>query len=72
MTAEVALLLNAQRMLVAAQTTLLDLAEQVGRGERQGRDGETAMAIGAISGRISDALDLLFDADGPAPRLADA
>lgn len=68
----VALIPNVQRMLVDANTELLDLAEQIGRGEFGGRDGETTMRLTAISKKLSDAVGLLFDSEGPAPVLADA
>lgn len=61
---------NAQRMLVNAQSDLLDLADEIGKGKRQGRDGETVMQLGTISQRIGDALTLLFH-EGLAPVLAD-
>lgn len=72
MSAPVALIANAQRMLVDANTVLLDLAEQIGKGERRGRDGETVVLIVKISERLSGAVGLLFDSEGPAPMLADA
>jgi hypothetical protein len=64
------LMANAQRMLVNTQSDLLDLADEIGKGERQGRDGETVMRLNAISQRIGEALTLLFHEES-APVLAD-
>lgn len=54
------LLLNAQRILVGAQSDLLDLAEEVGKGARRGLENETVMLMLVVSQKISNAMDLLI------------
>ena len=55
------LVMMAQRMLVDARTELLDLAEQIGKGERRDQDGETVMLITGLSARIGNVIEVLVD-----------
>jgi hypothetical protein len=60
---------KAERILVDADTLLLDLSEEIGRGRRVGLDADTVMQILAISREIGKVTALLFASDDVAPAL---